>query len=169
MIHARANARGDEADAKPLPAESGFDDPTRPAIWDARAWKDVTRCADLDEAFADLGLRAAAERRSGGRDAEHPPAPPEPKPSLTLVFTGQFERDVKRMESQGKDVSKLRAVMNAIFKRRPLEPSRVDHPLRGEWKWCRDCHVEGDWVLRYDSTGPEAVFLRTGAHTDLGF
>jgi hypothetical protein len=56
MIHARARARATEAEAKPLPDEPDFDDLTRRTIRDARAGKDVTRYANLDEAFADLGI-----------------------------------------------------------------------------------------------------------------
>lgn len=56
LVHARAKARVGGIEARPLPDEPAFDDLTRRTIRDARAGKDVTRYADLDEAFADLGL-----------------------------------------------------------------------------------------------------------------
>lgn len=56
MIHARARARTAESEANPLPDVPEFNELTRRTIRDARAGKDVTRYANLDEAFADLGL-----------------------------------------------------------------------------------------------------------------
>lgn len=53
----------------------------------------------------------------------------------------------------------------------PLPAEYRDHPLRGEWRDHRDCHVAGDWVLIYriNSTpeGEEIIFVRTGTHADL--
>lgn len=104
-----------------------------------------------------------------GKKRPAPPIPSEPPAPLTPVFTGQFKRDVKRIESRGKDMAKLQAVVRTIVERSPLERARVDHRLHGEWKGCRDCHVEGDWVLIYETTDSEAIFHRTGTHSDLGF
>ena len=86
---------------------------------------------------------------------------------MTPVFTSQFKRDMKALANRGWDVAKLQAVMRTIVERRPLERSRADHPLRGEWKGCRDCHVEGDWVLIYEIAEGEATFHRTGTHSDV--
>jgi hypothetical protein len=31
----------------------------------------------------------------------------------------------------------------------PLPPLYKDHPLGGDWKHFRDCHIEPDWLLIY--------------------
>jgi mRNA interferase YafQ len=84
-----------------------------------------------------------------------------------LFQTAQFSRDVKRMRKRGKDLEKLRAVVRRLAEGRPLEPKHRDHPLGGEWRDSRDCHIEPDWVLIY-SLDPISLRLeRTGAHADL--
>jgi len=63
-----------------------------------------------------------------------------------LVRGAQFRRDVKLAERRGKDLSKLREVLLLLAEGQPLAPRYKDHPLSGEWKHCRDCHIEPDWL-----------------------
>ncbi len=84
-----------------------------------------------------------------------------------LSQTGQFARDVKRMVKRGKDLAKLKSIVSILVEGLPLEPKHRDHPLTGNWRKCRDCHVEPDWILIY-STDDEILRLeRTGSHNDL--
>ncbi|MDG3008253.1 type II toxin-antitoxin system YafQ family toxin [Paludisphaera mucosa] len=106
-----------------------------------------------------------ARRRKADRREDEPT--PAPRPPLTPSLAVRFKRDVRLLESRGKDMAKLRAVMAAIIERRPLDRSRVDHALSGPWKGCRDCHVEPDWILIYELSPTEVVFHRTGTHADL--
>jgi mRNA interferase YafQ len=69
-------------------------------------------------------------------------------------------------------MQELETVMRLLIENRgPLPPEYVDHPLRGEWSDCRDCHVRGDWVLIYrinpTGEGEDVVFVRTGTHSEL--
>jgi mRNA interferase YafQ len=53
-----------------------------------------------------------------------------------------------------------------------LPPKYRDHPLQGQWKHLRDCHIEGDWILLYelstDEQGSEWVmFHATDNHENL--
>ncbi|WP_337177009.1 type II toxin-antitoxin system YafQ family toxin [Paludisphaera sp.] len=95
------------------------------------------------------------------------PTPPGPRVPLTAVLTGRFKRDVEKARRSGRDMSKLTAIMAAIVDREPLDAARRNHPLRGEWKGCHDCHVEGDWVLIYEVDGGKATFHRTGTHSEI--
>jgi mRNA interferase YafQ len=61
--------------------------------------------------------------------------------------TGQFKRDVKRMQKRGKDFSAFRDVIQRLATGEPLDPRHRDHPLSGGYSGARDCHVEPDWVL----------------------
>ncbi len=49
----------------------------------------------------------------------------------------------------------------------PLGPEWKDHPLTGDWKDCRDCHVHGDLLLIYRVEGETVVYVRAGTHADL--
>jgi mRNA interferase YafQ len=88
---------------------------------------------------------------------------------MTLVpkTTGRFEKDVKLMRRRGKDMSKLRHVIQKLVDELPLEPRHRDHPLLGEYVGRRDCHVEPDWVLIYKLGDGWILFERTGTHADL--
>lgn len=80
---------------------------------------------------------------------------------------GQFKRDVKLNKSRGKDMSKLRDVMSLLIEEKPLLREYNDHPLKGNWKHHRDCHIEPDWLLIYKIDGDDLYFVRTGTHADI--
>lgn len=82
-------------------------------------------------------------------------------------YTGQFKRDVKLAQKRGKDMDKLKRVVDLLLRGSPLPRELVDHPLRGEWKLCRDCHLEPDWLLIYSIEGDVVCFERTGSHADI--
>lgn len=85
----------------------------------------------------------------------------------TPAFTGQFRRDIRLAEKRGKDISKLRDIMELLIQELPLGLALLDHPLKGDWKGWRDLHIEPDWLLIYKVNSNEVRFERTGAHADL--
>jgi mRNA interferase YafQ len=86
---------------------------------------------------------------------------------LTPVRSGQFRRDVKRAEKRGKDLRKLRRLLELLIAGEELAASYKDHPLKGDWSGCRDAHIEPDWLLIYRVVGDELHLVRTGSHADL--
>ncbi len=82
-------------------------------------------------------------------------------------YTGRFKRDVKLAEKRGKDMGKLRAVIDLLLAGQPLPRELGDHPLKGDWKPKRDIHIEPDWILIYCVDGAAVRFERTGTHSDL--
>ena len=84
-----------------------------------------------------------------------------------LFQTTQFSKDVKRIQKRGKDLEKLKVIVRKLANDDPLDPRNGDHPLSGEWKHCRDCHVEPDWILIYTKTNQYLRLERTGTHSDL--
>jgi len=87
----------------------------------------------------------------------------------TFSRTSQFRKDVKRAEKRGKDLAKLKAVLDLLIEGQPLPPQVRDHPLRGNFAGSRDCHIEPDWVLIYTlaHSDTHVRFERTGTHNDL--
>lgn len=87
----------------------------------------------------------------------------------TIERTTAFKRDYRREQSgQHKDLDgKLRAVLIALAGDEALPIRNRDHPLTGDWKGFRDCHVKPDLVLIYQK--PEGVLLlvRLGSHSEL--
>ena len=82
-------------------------------------------------------------------------------------YTGQFKRDVKLAQKRGKDLAKLRAVIELLLAGETLPRDLGDHPLKGEWQPSRDLHLEVDWLLIYRVTRNRIVFHRTGTHREL--
>ena len=87
--------------------------------------------------------------------------------------TKGFKRDYQRVIATPKhrDLDNLLpAVLMLLATDTPLPAKYVDHPLRGEWKDFRDCHVKPDLVLIYRKSGNEVLQLvRLGSHNELGF
>ena len=87
--------------------------------------------------------------------------------------TKAFKRDFQRATTTPKhrDLDNLLpAVLTLLATDTPLPAKYADHPLRGEWRDFRDCHVKPDLVLIYRKTGTEVLQLvRMGSHSDLGF
>jgi mRNA interferase YafQ len=83
------------------------------------------------------------------------------------VSGAQFRHDVKLAQKRGKDMAKLRDVISLLVEEDPLSARYNDHPLGGEWKHYRDCHLEPDWLLIYKIDGGDLYLVRTGTHSDL--
>jgi len=87
--------------------------------------------------------------------------------ALDLLTTTAFERDLRRVKKQGKDLDKLEALVNLLQAQAQLPGRCHPHPLRGNWAGHWDCHVEPDWLLLYSVTESELILVRTGSHAEL--
>jgi len=88
--------------------------------------------------------------------------------------TNQFKRDYKR-ETKGRSGayvqkldSELGAVVQVLAVDGTLAPRYEDHPLTGEWRDHRDCHIRPDLVLIYRKPDQDTLTLvRLGSHSEL--
>ena len=71
------------------------------------------------------------------------------------------------MRKRGKDLEKVKAVIDLLVDEEPLPPKNRDHKLGGNWIGRRDGHIEPDWILIYKLTEDELLLERTGTHSDL--
>lgn len=90
----------------------------------------------------------------------------------TIERTGQFKRDYKR-EVKGVHRQTLEsdfiAIAALLANDRPLPERHRDHPLSGDWKDHRDCHIKPDLVLIYRKVAIDVLQLvRLGSHSELG-
>jgi len=86
---------------------------------------------------------------------------------LKIYYTNQFKRDYKRARKQHKDLNKLKTVIDKLVTKEPLDVKYKDHPLTGNWKGFRDCHLEPDWLLIYKSSSDTLILERNGSHSAL--
>ena len=85
----------------------------------------------------------------------------------TPSYTTQFERDLRLLQRRGKDIEKLKEVLKALINEELLAERYRDHPLKGNYKNRRECHLEPDWLLIYKLNDDEIIFERMGRHSDL--
>lgn len=86
-----------------------------------------------------------------------------------VKFTSQFKKDLKLSQKQGKDPEKLFEVIEKLANGETLDEKYRDHSLTGNYKGCRECHVEPDWLLIYEVIDDVLVLMlyRVGTHSEL--
>ena len=88
-------------------------------------------------------------------------------------YTREFLKDWLRLSHSGRfDLNRLKEAMALLISNDgPLPPQWLDHPLSGEWRGHRECHIGGDFLLIYklDESGKHGVviFSRAGTHAEL--
>ena len=86
----------------------------------------------------------------------------------SIALTGRFKRDYSRVLRADPDIDTiLQPLLEQLAKGEPLAVHHSDHPLSGNWKGYRDCHVRPDLLLIYSRTADELTLARLGSHSDL--
>ena len=86
---------------------------------------------------------------------------------MKIKYTSQFKKDYKKVQKQNKDINKLRLIIENLLSDQRLDEKYQDHPLSGEWKKFRECHITPDWLLIYKIEDDYLILARTGSHVDL--
>lgn len=86
---------------------------------------------------------------------------------LQLVFLRQFEKELDKVKKRGKDLNKLKVIIEKLVNRDKLPEKFRNHKLKGDFKDYWECHIEPDWLLIYKKTETELILVRTGTHSDL--
>ena len=86
-----------------------------------------------------------------------------------LQPTSKFRKDVKLLKKRGYDLSLLNDVIARLANGEALPEQYRDHPLKGNRKGYRDCHIQSDWVLIYkvDNDILTLILSETGTHADI--
>lgn len=91
----------------------------------------------------------------------------------TVRYTNRFKRDYKREKAgrHGQTLdTELTEIVRLLAADVPLPRHNFDHPLSGERRDHRDCHVRPDLILIYRKPDDESLDLvRLGSHSELGF
>ena len=85
--------------------------------------------------------------------------------------TSDFQKDYKRIVKQGKDLKKIKTVIDKLACGEKLDSKYKDHKLSDSKKYknCRELHIEPDWLLVYRIIENKLILLLidTGSHSDL--
>ena len=89
-----------------------------------------------------------------------------------IVPSTKFKKDFKKaLKSKTFDENVFEYVLDKLKSDIPLEAKYKDHPLEGNYKGFRDCHVHPDWVLVYGKTDTKELkileLVRLNSHSNL--
>ena len=80
----------------------------------------------------------------------------------------RFKRDYKREKKINPSLDAiLTPVLTMLATDTVLPANLSDHPLKGEWKGFRDCHITPDLVLIYAKSPGVLALARLGSHSEL--
>ena len=86
-----------------------------------------------------------------------------------VTYSNNFKKDFKKIKKQGKDLNKLKIIIDKLAKGETLEPKYRNHQLHNDKKYknCSECHIEPDWLLIYKYLDNEIILLLvgTGSHS----
>lgn len=88
---------------------------------------------------------------------------------LDIEKSRQFKKDWESLNRSGRyNMNELmRVVLLLASNTGPLPTEYGDHPLIGNYKGFRDCHIGGDFLLIYKIEGDTLYLTRTGTHAEL--
>lgn len=86
-----------------------------------------------------------------------------------VKFTSQFKKDLKLSKKQGKDTEELYSVIEKLANGIELEAKYYDYNLTGNYKGCRECHIDPYGLLIYEVINNKLILMlyRLGSHSDL--
>lgn len=86
---------------------------------------------------------------------------------LKLIYEKRFEKNLQKAIKRGKDIQKLKIIVDFLVENKSLPVKNRNHKLKGTLKDYWECHIEPDWLLIYKKTETEIILSRTGSHADL--
>lgn len=88
-----------------------------------------------------------------------------------IVLSSNFKKQYKKIGKQGKDLKKLKVVINKLASKEKLDSKYKDHALINDkyYKECRECHIAPNWLLvyRYKDIELELLLIATGSHSEV--
>ena len=85
--------------------------------------------------------------------------------------TTKFNKQLRKMVKQGKDIEKLITVVEKLANNEILDSKYKDHQLINNniYKDCKECHIEPNWLLiyKYKKDTLILILFATGSHSEL--
>ena len=87
---------------------------------------------------------------------------------FTLKMTGQFKKDLKRIQNNPKKIEHLKAVLTSLQETGLVPENYNPHKLTGNYNGFMECHVENDLLLIwFDEEENIIKLVRLGSHSEL--
>lgn len=89
--------------------------------------------------------------------------------TLQITWTSRFKKDYFLAMKRGLPIDELDDVIRMLARCETLPEKYRDHPLTGNWKGHRECHIRPNWLLIYKINQNLLILTltRTGSHSDL--
>ena len=86
-----------------------------------------------------------------------------------IEYSNTFKRSYKRAQKRGLPMNELNNVVRTLAEGRMLAAKYRDHALTGQYKSCRECHIQPDWLLIYRIQERLEILdlINTGTHADI--
>jgi mRNA interferase YafQ len=79
----------------------------------------------------------------------------------------QFIKDLRKSKLSDQHFSKYIVYLSKIIQKEELPPEALDHPLKGDYKDCREFHISGDVLIIYTIDNDILKLIRMGSHSEL--
>ena len=87
---------------------------------------------------------------------------------FTLKMTGQFKKDLKRIQNNLKKIEHLKAVLTSLQETGLVPENYNPHKLTGNYNGFMECHVENDLLLIWlDEEENIIKLVLRGSHSEL--
>ncbi len=85
-----------------------------------------------------------------------------------LQPTTQYKKDLKKYKNQSQKLSDLKEVLIMLANNQIIPAEYRPHMLKGEYKRCMECHIQGDFLLIWIDEEHDIIELvRLGTHSEL--
>lgn len=86
-----------------------------------------------------------------------------------VTWSTKFKKDYKLAMKRGLDIDLLDTAIQILADTGTLPDEYLDHPLSGNYKGFRECHIQPDWLLIYKIVDDKLALAltRTGTHSDV--
>ena len=87
----------------------------------------------------------------------------------TPYYTNRIKRQLKVLKKRGYDMNLFKEAVDMLLDGKTLPLRYNDHPLKGNRRGYRDCHILPNWVLVYkiEKRVLTLTLFETGMHSDI--
>lgn len=86
-----------------------------------------------------------------------------------IRYGSQFKKDIKSFQHKPNILKSIKTVIDLLISGQQLPDPYLDHPLKWEYAWYRECHIKPDVLLIYSKQQDQLVLycFRIWSHSEL--
>ena len=87
----------------------------------------------------------------------------------SIEYSNTYKRSYKKAQKRGLPMNELNDAVRLLADGKKLPAKYRDHALTAQYKGCRECHIQPDWLLIYRIKKHLEILnlVDTGSHADL--